>query len=170
MQRTIKTARLVLRPLEMADAPAIARLVGDLEVSRWLTVVPHPYAVKDAETFIRDAEADWRFGIEIDGGNDGDIAGVIGIQNQLGYWPGQPYWGRGYMSEAAHAIVNAWFSPGGGALSSGHFVDNHRSGAILRKIGFRNAETVTQHSQAQGCDVQCQQMVLSVADWQARNG
>jgi RimJ/RimL family protein N-acetyltransferase len=164
--RLIKTARLLLRRLEMADAPGIARLVGDLEVTRWLTVVPHPYAVADAETFIREAGADWRFGIEI----DGLIAGVIGVQKQLGYWLGQRYWGRGYMTEAVYAVVNAWFLAGEEALGSGYFVDNHRSGAILRKMGFRCTEVVTQHSLAQGCDVQCQKMVLSAVDWQARNG
>ena len=164
--RILKTARLLLRPLKMADAPEVARLVGDIEVTRWLTVVPHPYAIADAETFIRDAAADWRFGIEV----DGRITGVIGVQAQLGYWLGQPYWGRGYMSEAAHAIVNARFLESGEALSSGYFVDNHRSGAILRKIGFRTTEIVTEHSLAQGCDVLCQKMALNADDWRARNG
>lgn len=163
---TITTKRLLLRPLALADAPDIARLIGDYDVTRWLTVVPHPYSVPDAEDFIRDFDNDWRFGIEL----AGTIVGVIGITDQLGYWLGMPYWGHSYMSEAVHAVVNAWFLSDKNSLSSGYFVDNQRSGALLRKLGFQPGEIITQHSRAQARDVQCQQMMLSRADWQARHG
>ncbi len=36
--KVIETARLRLRQLVMADAADIARLIGDFEVSRWLSV------------------------------------------------------------------------------------------------------------------------------------
>ncbi|MFV2002942.1 MAG: GNAT family N-acetyltransferase [Paracoccaceae bacterium] len=161
----IRTARLALRPLVLADAGAIARLIGALEVSRWLSVVPHPYSVGDAQSFIRDFAANWRFGIEIDGA----IGGVISIEKQLGYWLGRKYWAQGYMSEAAQAVVNAWFLQNERTLGAGYFVENARSGAILRKIGFSADKIITRHSLARGCDVQCQQMTLRRADWLARD-
>jgi len=166
MDRVITTKRLRLRPLQDADAPGIARLIGTLDVSRWLTVVPHPYSEDDARDFIRDFASDWRFGIEI----DGQIAGVIEIAKSLGYWLGQPYWGHGYMSEATQAIVSTWFLSNDTPIKSGYFTDNARSGAVLRKLGFRPGDVVTEHSLAQGRDVPLQQMHLSRADWLARHG
>jgi RimJ/RimL family protein N-acetyltransferase len=166
MDKVIRTDRLVLRPLVDADAPGIARLIGTLDVSRWLTVVPHPYSEQDARDFIRDFASDWRFGIEI----AGEIAGVIEIANSLGYWLGQPHWGHGYMSEAAQGIVTAWFSANDTPIKSGYFTDNARSGAVLRKLGFRPGAVIAEHSLAQGRDVALQQMQLSRADWLARHG
>jgi RimJ/RimL family protein N-acetyltransferase len=56
---------------------------------------------------------------------------------ELGYWFGVPYWGLGYASEAAQAVM-AWARDQLGALvfGAGHFVDNPASGAVLRKLGF----------------------------------
>ena len=164
--RVIKTDRLLLRPLELADATAVARLVGQFDVSRWLTAVPYPYSVEDAETFISDSDPDWRFGIEV----EGNIAGLISIQTQFGFWLGKPYWGRGFMSEAAQAVIDEWFLSDGGTVYSGYFVDNRRSSAVLRKIGFRPAAIVQEHSLAKGKNVALQKMILTRQGWQARNG
>jgi len=162
--RILKTDRLLLRPLELADGPDIARLIGDYQVSKWLSVVPHPYALADAEAFIRDFDSDWRFGVEIDGA----VAGVIGISDQLGYWLGREIWGRGYMGEAAQAVVREWFLPGNDMLASGYFTGNAASGAILGKLGFKPTKVEQVHSLAQGQDVALQRMHLNRADWQAR--
>ncbi len=106
MSDPIETERLLLRPPVPADAPAIARLVGDFEVSRWLAVVPHPYTLEDALEFIEHISGRWDRAIT----RDGELIGVVGITTSLGYWLGQPFWGCGYMSEAAGALVDAWFS------------------------------------------------------------
>lgn len=41
--RQLLTGRLKLRPLENRDAGAIARLIDDWDVIRWLTMPPYPY-------------------------------------------------------------------------------------------------------------------------------
>ena len=81
----INTHRLVLRPLARDDLDWVTRAVGDFEVSRWLTRVPHPYSRTDAEAFLDAVEA-------------GDLGalwvitegrapcGVISIGDELGYW------------------------------------------------------------------------------------
>ncbi len=116
MSDPIETERLLLRPLVPADAPAIARLVGDFEVSRWLSVVPHPYCEADACAFIDTIAGAWDRAITC----QGTLIGVVGIGDSLGYWLGRPFWGRGYMSEAAAALVGAWFgAPRSGRLRPG---------------------------------------------------
>lgn len=162
----IKTRRLNLRPLTMRDAPELARLIGDYDVSRCLAVVPYPYHLLDAETFIRNCQPAWRFGIEI----DDTICGVIDITSQLGYWLGKPYWGNGYMGEAAQAVVGEWFKSDSGTIRSGYFTENTRSGSILRNLGFVPGKVVREYSLAQGKDVDLQKMTLSRDDWRLRNG
>ena len=166
MAKIIKTKRLVLRPLAIADVADTARLIGDYEVSKWLSVVPHPYGLADAREFIGEIATDLDRAIEI----DGSVAGVIGLSDSLGYWLGRPYWGQGYMSEAAHAVVAAWFSDGNECLTSGYFIGNTPSAAILDRLGFINTQVIQENCLAQGKKLRMQRMALNKADWQAQNG
>jgi RimJ/RimL family protein N-acetyltransferase len=56
---------------------------------------------------------------------------------EIGYWYGLPYWGLGYASEAAQALMD-WGRDqlGAKAFVAGHFADNPASGHVLRKLGF----------------------------------
>ncbi|MEX0311459.1 MAG: GNAT family N-acetyltransferase, partial [Tateyamaria sp.] len=106
----ITTERLTLRTPRMADAAAIASLVGDLDVSRWLTRVPHPYGLDDAHQFIE----------AVQNGNGNTLlicvgtqpVGCIGTEGQLGYWLGKNHWGRGYAGEACQAMIARHFDQG----------------------------------------------------------
>ena len=50
---TMRTTRLVLRPLRASDAEPLFALFADWEVIRWLSMPPWPYALEDAREFIR---------------------------------------------------------------------------------------------------------------------
>lgn len=140
----IVTQRLKLRPLEPEDAQAIANLVGNWSVARWLSQVPFPYALADAEAFIVHA----RTGAPVDVGTvaaiarDDQLLGLVSIEPrhqgmELGYWLGEPFWGNAYMSEAAAALVSAFFSQTGATgLNAGYFDGNQASARILTKLGF----------------------------------
>jgi RimJ/RimL family protein N-acetyltransferase len=140
----IITERLRLRPLEPEDAQAIANLVGNWSVARWLSLLPFPYALADAEAFIVDA----RTGAPVDVGTvaaitrEDQLIGLVSIEPrhrgiELGYWLGEPFWANGYMSEAATALVSAFFSQTGAPeLHAGYFDGNHASARILTKLGF----------------------------------
>ena len=57
----------------------------------------------------------------------------------LGYWLGQPYWGRGYMSEAVRGFIALVFATiPDDTLYSGAFADNAASLRIQEKLGFRH--------------------------------
>ena len=194
----IETERLVLRPPAIEDTPAIAHLIGDFEVSKWLTVVPHPYTLADAEEFVHKIAGPWDRVIT----HKGEVIGVVGIGDSLGYWLGRPFWGHGYMSEAAGALVGAWFThsrpgclrPGlrrpaprqvqasfAGAepqentekparLTSGYFTDNAASANVLTKLGFTPDGSEMVHARALDRQMELQRMVLTRADWEARDG
>ncbi len=164
--KRIVTERLLLRPWVPTDVPDSVRLLGDIAVSSWLTVVPHPYGVADALDFIEKGDHDGVYCIEI----NGQVAGGIGGKGHLGYWLGIEYWGQRCMSEAAPAVVGEWFKQGGNELESGYFVGNVGSRRILAGLGFRNTDIVPTVSAATGVAKPMQEMLLNREDWQASNG
>ena len=148
MELLLSTERLILRPLDLEDAPAIQRLCGNWKVARMLARVPHPYPDGLAERWIsaqprlRDEALSYGFAVEL----DGELIGNVGLERQqggnfeLGYWIGEPWWGRGLATEAAgRATAFAFERLAVESLVSGHFALNPASGRVLEKIGFAAA-------------------------------
>jgi len=129
---------LRLRPLEATDAPRIAAHCADLEVTRWLSRVPHPSALADAEACLASVE-DGVWATEAEG-----VPGLIGVvgphapeeRDRLGHWLARLYWGRGLMSRAARVATDAFFEAGGARLASGAFEGNAAPVRIQRTLGF----------------------------------
>ena len=105
---TLRTARLLLRAPTVDDAPVLAASLDNFEISKWLTVVPHPYTQADAQWFI-DENLAGRFNARLLWSGDRFI-GVMGIDGELGYWLDQAAWGQGYATEAAIASLKYGFN------------------------------------------------------------
>lgn len=108
MQRILKTDRLILRPATLLDAGAIFGAM-EYDISKWLTRVPHPYSITDAQ--------DWLSSLRFECGSyvwaitrAGEVIGMIGLDPTLGYWVAKEHRGQGYVSEAAHAVLTAYFT------------------------------------------------------------
>jgi RimJ/RimL family protein N-acetyltransferase len=138
----LKTERLVLRGPARGDLANIVALAGDRRVAQNTARIPHPYSVADAEGFI--ASANQKRGeavvtIELDGA----LIGMCGVDlrqdgAELGYWLGVPFWGHGYATEAARAVIDYAFAElGHDALQSGARVSNPASRRVLEKCGFQ---------------------------------
>jgi RimJ/RimL family protein N-acetyltransferase len=161
----LRTRRLRLRPLTPYDAPAIAAGVGDRAVAEWLSRVPHPYALEDALRFIA---GEVMPGAAVWGIDDGALAGVISLGDELGYWVAPSRWGRGYATEAARGVLRWHFGDGpGGDVASGHFVGNLRSAQVLARLGFRATGQRRLPCPARGQDVDSIAMMLTRADFLA---
>lgn len=151
-----RTERLLLRPGWAEDAKALATAIGDEAVVRNLAQVPWPYSTCDAEAFLSmprdpnlpDFLAFSRTkgaprlvgGCAIDRREDGRL--------ELGYWIARPYWGLGFATEAARAVMAIARSTGLSNIMAGHFLDNPASGNVLRKVGFRPTGEVQQRYSA----------------------
>jgi RimJ/RimL family protein N-acetyltransferase len=138
------TERLLLRPPRKADARAITRLVNDRRIAENTAVIPHPYALADAHEFIARAEEQepkTSFLITLAGGRlIGGCAVAMhqGRDPEIGYWIGVPYWGCGYATEAARALVDHAFETlHCERLASGARVSNPASRRVLEKCGFQ---------------------------------
>jgi RimJ/RimL family protein N-acetyltransferase len=154
----IRTERLRLIPLSPLDAADITRLITEWDVIRMLARAPFPYTVKDAREWLAKAkDYPWAFAIYGD-----RFMGVIEIQGHLGYWLGKPFWGQGYMTEAAGALVDAYFEhTKSDEIISGVFHDNPGSLTVLKKLGFIRTGVSRQHSHARGGEVDHIDMVLT---------
>ena len=154
----IETTRLLLRPFTAVDLPAVTRWAGDQAVSRMCTMVPHPYSEAHARFFLERVctdQTNLTLAVALRG--EQSVVGCISLDNlerrqeaahdiggggsaSIGYWFGKPFWGRGYATEAARALVAHGFSALKPDVIHGrHFVENPASGAVLAKIGFRLA-------------------------------
>jgi ribosomal-protein-alanine N-acetyltransferase len=116
----LETARLVLEPIAIADAPAIQRLFPRWEIVRYLaSVVPWPYPPDGADFYIRNVALpaiergdEWIWTIRLNESPD-QIIGSVGLkrhdEENRGFWLGLEYHGRGIMTEASAAATDFWF-------------------------------------------------------------
>ena len=163
----LRTPRLTLRPLEKSDAEAIARGVGNYDVSRWLGAVPYPYGIEDAREYIDAVQAEGQsvWGVEGAGG----LIGMVSTHERLGYWLARPAWRKGYGFEACVGVVDHWFSdPNSSDLEAGFFQGNHRSKAVMTALGFRLLAYGTTFAKSLNQEVPSTEMVLTRKAWDAR--
>ena len=153
---TLVTARLVLRPFRMADAPEVQRLASARQVAEMTLNIPHPYPDGAAEEWISTHRARYEQGREVvlavtrrDIGLLGAIGLVVEAEMQraeLGYWIGVPYWGQGYCTEAARALVDYGFRAMGlHRIVATHFTCNPASGRVMQKLGMRREGCLREH-------------------------
>lgn len=169
---TLHTERLTLRPPRPDDAAWIGCEIARPEVHHWLTAVPNPYGLADAEEWIQ-ANAG-RPGSYVIEAEDSPL-GVLTLDNpawgpELGYWLRRSAWGQGVMTEAATTALEHHFAASDAAMPSGHLTDNTASRRVLLKLGFTDTERVSRHSRYFGTEVAVQRMVLTPETWTARHG
>jgi RimJ/RimL family protein N-acetyltransferase len=151
----LETERLVLRAPRLDDAEAIATLINERRIAENLARVPHPYSLADAEGFIgwankNDSEASFLITLPDDTIVGGCGVGVLsGTDPEIGYWLGVPYWGNGYATEVARALVDHAFADlGYERLEAGARVSNPASRRVLEKCGFQWTGVILQRVRA----------------------
>jgi RimJ/RimL family protein N-acetyltransferase len=163
---TLRTERLVLRAPALRDARVVTKALNDFAVSRWLTVVPFPYGMTDAEWFIKGCMRGEFNAWFIWAGDQ--FVGTIGLDDSLGYWIAQNAWGQGFATEAARAVLAHHFATTDAmVVSSSHFDGNEGSCNVLTKLGFQDVGGLMQFSKARGENVSCRSMQLTKERWQA---
>lgn len=163
----LTTARLVLRPVGPEDAAAVIEGVGQLAVSRFLTVVPHPYGPADFAHYLTLARPGFHWAIVDDQG----FAGCISLDPGLGFWVAPDRQGRGYATEAARVVLAMHFAdPDAGPVASGFFADNTASARVHEKLGFRASHLADATCRALGQSRPLARQRLTRAAWLAHDG
>ena len=99
----------VVRSWKSADVPSLVKYANNINIARHLRDrFPHPYTAIDARRFV-DAIVVARpvttFAIDVGKEAVGGIgfspgSDVERFSAEIGYWLGEPYWGRGIVAEA----------------------------------------------------------------------
>ena len=138
---------VVLRRFVAADAPRVELLAGEREVAQTTALIPHPYPAGAAAAWIATHGAASAAGTEYTYAItelDGALVGAIGLRprpaerENLGYWIGRAFWGRGYATAAARAMLAIAFGLLDlDALTAAHLARNAASGRVMEKCGLR---------------------------------
>jgi [ribosomal protein S5]-alanine N-acetyltransferase len=121
MTPTLKTKRLILRPLRATDAAQIQALFPHYEVLKHMFAgIPWPYPDDGATQFVGSAlagmtrEERYVWAIVEQAADDDLLIGCIDLfptkaDDNRGFWLGLPYQGKGYMTEAVAAVTDFAF-------------------------------------------------------------
>ena len=113
---TIKTDRLLLRPLCLRDLKTVHEYASDLENTKYMLFLPNG-TEQETVDFLRSAEQEWQksqpsfyeFAIVLDDAQIGAVSvSLLETPNQgeIGWILNKKYWNRGYASEAAGAVLD----------------------------------------------------------------
>lgn len=143
----IQTSNCIIRSFKDSDAKSIAKYADNIHI--WNNVrdlFPYPYKLEDAQKFIDfslSQDPVCNFAIEVNGEAIGVIGLILGtdinrISAELGYWIGEPYWGKGIMTEAVKAFIEYSFQTYKiHRIFAGIFSFNPTSMKVVEKAGLK---------------------------------
>lgn len=146
---TILTPRLRLRACREADLPRLAELAGATEIYRTTLRIPNPYHMEHARQFMQFQREAWDKGqaimLSVALRETDEFMGGVGLEinrpmdrAELGFWIGVPYWNKGYITEAAGALLAFGFEHLKlNRIWAGHFSGNDASGRVQQKLGMK---------------------------------
>lgn len=160
-QPILRTARLVLRPFEPADAKAVQHLAGAPEVADTTQNIPHPYEDGMAEAWIATHSGAFERRESVVLAITHPTDGIVGALNlrlemqheraEIGYWIGVPFWGRGYATEAVREGLRYGFLELGlHRIYATHMTRNPASGRVMQKAGMRHEGRHREHVVVKG--------------------
>ena len=149
----LETKRLILREWRKTDAEDLVEGLNDFRVAKWLAFVPHPYAKKNAEEWIKycienskkgKGRSSYDFAIELK--SEKKVIGGISLDRISkqhgtaggGIWLKTKYQGGGYGSEAfGEKIKSAFETLKLRRLENGFFEGNSSSFKMQKRFGYK---------------------------------
>jgi len=118
----LTTPDLVLRAPGKEDVNDITGLANNRKISSMLESLPYPYYDKHAEEFLDQVSKPdaGECVFAVTHAESGELMGMCGLHlvkrrfnmAHMGYWLGEDYWGKGYATQAARALVDLFFKAG----------------------------------------------------------
>ena len=135
-----------VRSWDSRDVPSLATYADNRKI--WLNLrdrFPHPYTKRDAQLFVKSARQlrpETMFAIALGDEAVGGIGFVLQqdverVSAEIGYWLGEPFWGRGIVTEALRAVTaHAIAHHGLTRVFALPFAHNLGSVRVLEKSGY----------------------------------
>lgn len=113
---TIRTDRLLLRPLCLGDLKTVHEYACDSENTKYMLFLPNA-SIRETENFLYSVEREWQqkhpsafeFAIVLDDVQIGAVSISLDEtpkQGEIGWILNKKYWNCGYVSEAAAAVLD----------------------------------------------------------------
>ena len=155
----ILLSRSILRPLVVADAPALSRHGNNHNI--WINTfgLPYPFTVEVCEQWIDEKlqnQSRILLAIEVAGEAAGCIVLTVHPEPkshsaEVGYWLAETYWNRGIVTEALAAVTTYGFVHHHLArIQALVLADNMASMRVLEKCGYVREGTVRKSIQKDG--------------------
>ncbi|TFB14139.1 N-acetyltransferase [Filobacillus milosensis] len=155
--KAITTERLVLRLFQKSDAEEVTRLCNNYNIYKNTLYLPFPYTINDAlswiDTHLDNFDNNKLYEFAITDKKNGTLLGAIALSNkqqfdhgEIAYWVGEEFWGNGYATEAAQAIIKFAFEEKKyHKVFARYFNSNPASGRVLQKIGMKQEGLMIDH-------------------------
>ena len=178
MPQVIRTERLELRPWQLIDVDAVLAYAQDPEWSRYLHVLPIPYTRRSAEEFIArqvllDPASHPTWAIVL----DDVVVGGVNLRFQfdhrvadVGYSIARVHWNRGYVTEAATAVIDGGFQTYPELKRVRAFADarNTASQRVMEKLAMRREGILRQNRIERGVLVDEAWFGVLREEWESR--
>ncbi len=136
-----------IRSYRKSDRASLIKYANNRNVSiNLLDSFPFPYTELEADLWLAYAmnqDPEMNFAIA----NKKELIGAIGLKPQddvyrysleLGYWLGEPFWGKGIMTRAVKAFTDYVFENYNAVrIYAGVFESNYASSRVLEKAGYK---------------------------------
>ncbi|HOT27479.1 MAG TPA: GNAT family N-acetyltransferase [Candidatus Ozemobacteraceae bacterium] len=142
----LRLSHATIRPWRPQDAPSLARYANNRRIwAKLRDSFPHPYTHDHAVSYIEMAmskKPETLFAICVEDEAVGGIGVIIRtdierLSAELGYWLGEPFWGKGIVTEAVSAITGyAMRQFGLVRIYAMPFATNPASARVLEKAGY----------------------------------
>jgi RimJ/RimL family protein N-acetyltransferase len=168
MTSVLETERLILRPPSVdADAPAFAALMSDA-IARWTGswggTNTRADVARRIEAYLETEARGLAFNRTLVLKATGEAIGLIGVRRletepgrgAIGYWIGEPFFGRGYTLEAARAMLDtAWTLLPVAVIEGVAQLPNTASRRILLALGMSEVGERMEFASARGAADRC---------------
>lgn len=150
MNRITVSEDIYLAPIAEEHVHDLVRHANDEDVSRNLCEMPYPYALSDAMEWLDHvAKQKQKHGFQVNWSiftADDELIGGIGRhvrfgidshKDEIGYWIGREFWGRGIMTDVVRTFSYYLFENQGLCrIEAVVFERNEASGKVLEKVGY----------------------------------
>jgi RimJ/RimL family protein N-acetyltransferase len=176
LTETIKTERLLLRPLREDDLVVLAAALNNYRIVCNTARIPWPYRLDDAREYLlhagQSSPGTLRLTIAEKSQPDTVAGGIVyeaepaGHSAELGYWLAEPVWAKGFGYEAAAAMTaHAFETAGHECLVAGYRHGNEASRRILDRLGFRIVGHEMIYSRGAGRKTPVARLELTRREW-----
>ncbi len=173
-------SEIFLFPPQEADIPRFVEFLREREIYERTIAIPYPYTDADGKKFIELVDEKRKeFGHSMDWGirnTKAELIGMIGFQGkskkdsgkeEVGFWLGKPYWGKGIMTKVIKKLTEHAFREFKyQRIEINIFSFNDASCCVAEKCGYRFEKLVPEAYQKDGKAIDAKLYAIETIDVQ----